>query len=320
MTGFEALRQSSEIVLNDCCFLRRHEKLLIISDPSSIEIGRAFYCAAENRCQETVLIMVTPANRPGRSEFPDSIIELLRRYDVTTIFLSSSISYNQIKEIASECGIRVASFPSVTEENYIRTMRTDWRKLGVYTRKVAGRLSTARKVHLISENGTDLTVEVNGAAICIDDGRLSTSGDFVTLPAGRVSITPQEGGIEGIAVIDKMFTATDSISLQPLHLKIEAGLICGIGDHPLASELEKNFSKYKDASRSISYLGIGTHDTAVVNGRIFEDRVASGAVHLKLGKVAANGIMNTSVPLDGIIKACTIYLDGKLLFNKGLLV
>jgi len=315
----DGLLQSSEITLTDCCGLRRNEKLLIICDPPSMEIGNAIYMAAHNRCHETVLVMLTPENRQGRAEFPESVIELIRRFDVAVIPISTRVSHVQTRLVASESRVRIASFPEITAEIFSRTMNADWRKIGVNTRKVAGRLSTARSVRVVNGQGTDFTFQIDDSAIQTDDGRLSFEGGFNVLPAGQVCLTPRDGTMEGVVAIDGYFSFDRRRPQPALILEVQQGLINSIRNHPLAPELEKYFSKYKETARTVCSLGLGLLDSAKVSGNYYEDRVAFGAIRLILGKELSS-VTSGIFPMEGIISCCSISVDGKVLLHDGTFV
>jgi leucyl aminopeptidase (aminopeptidase T) len=284
-----------------------------------MEIGTAIYMAAQNRCQETVLVMLTPENRQGRAEFPESVIELIRRFDVVVIPLSTRASHVQTRQVATESRVRIASFPEITTEIFSRTMNADWRKIGVNTRKVAGRLSTAKSVRVVNGYGTDFTFQTDDSAILTDDGRLSLEGGFNVLPAGQVCLTPKEGTLEGVVAIDGYFSFDRRRPQPPLILEIQQGIICSIGNHPLTSELEKYFSKYKETARTVCSLGLGLLDSAKVSGNLSEDKVAFGAIHLTFGKELPH-ITSGILPMEGISSGCTVSVDGKLLLHDGTFV
>lgn len=317
---YEGLLQSSEVTLMDCCSLKRFEKLLIICDPPSMEIGSAFFKAAQNRCQETVLVVVSPESRQGRTEFPESVIEMLRRFDVAVIPLSINLTHSQTKQVASEHKVRIASFPEITAEVFSRTMNADWRKVGVNTRKVAGRLSTAKSVRITSGSGTDFTFQIEESSVYTDDGRLSSEGGFNILPAGQVSLRPLEGTVEGVVAIDSYLSFAMGNNHEVLIFEVQQGLITSARNHKFASELEKYFNKYKETARCICHLGVGILDTAKVSGNFSEEKVALGAIHLTIGKGLPQGVASGIFPLEAIIGSCTVYVDGKLLLQDGMFV
>jgi leucyl aminopeptidase (aminopeptidase T) len=68
----------------------------------------------------------------------------------------------------------------------------------------------------------------------------------------------------------------------------------------------------------IAELGIGTNPNACVTGHILEDEKAIGTAHLAFGTSASFGGDNVSnVHIDGLVRAPTIELDGRLLMRDG---
>ncbi|HEX2956862.1 MAG TPA: hypothetical protein VHO70_08515, partial [Chitinispirillaceae bacterium] len=190
----------------------------------------------------------------------------------------------------------------------------------INTRKIAGRLSAAKKIRIINEAGTDFTFQTDDSNIITDDGRLSSEGGLNVLPAGQVYLTPLESSCQGHLVMDGYFSLARGKLQQNLTFEVQGGMVCGVENHSLAPELEKHFNKYKEAARCISGLGIGVLDTAKVSGNITEDRVSMGAIHLTFGKGlffgATHGVPN---PLEAIISRSTVFIDGKFLMQDGVL-
>ena len=74
-------------------------------------------------------------------------------------------------------------------------------------------------------------------------------------------------------------------------------------------------------ARNIAEFGIGTNDSARLSGILLEDEKVMGTVHLALGNnVTMGGSVNVPMHVDGVIKKPTVYLDGKLLMDKGKLL
>ena len=229
--------QSSELP-DRRCSLRRNEKLLIICDPPSMEIDGFIWqprTAVGNGSGHATLR--TASRLSFRNRLSSWFVDLM-----SVIPLSTRASHVQTRQVATESRVRIASFPEITTEIFSRTMNADWRKIGVNTRKVAGRLSTAKSVRVVNGYGTDFTFQTDDSAILTDDGRLSLEGGFNVLPAGQVCLTPKEGTLEGVVAIDGYFSFDRRRPQPPLILEIQQGIICSIGNHPLTSELEKYFS------------------------------------------------------------------------------
>jgi len=306
--------------LTECLNLRRDEKLLVVCDPPCMEIGNAFYEAGHKRCKEAVMVMFSPRKQDG-NEPPEPTGKWFSHFDVAVMPTSKSLTHTQARRDASQSGTRIATLPGINTEAFLRTMKTDLRKLGIITRKVAGRLSSAKKIRITSSAGTDLIFETGGRAAQADDGRLTSKGAFGNLPAGEAFLAPLEGTAEGKLVIDGSFPLFKSIPEQPLVLKVKEGRVCAIEDHPCAGELEKIFVKHHPLSRNIAEFGVGTLDTAQIRGNILEDEKVLGTVHVAIGdNVSMGGTVCVPVHLDGVLIRPDVWFDGRLWMKDGELI
>ena len=311
------LKTCAEIALIDCLNLRRQEQLLIVCDPSSYEIGRAFYDAGEGKCKETMMAMVQSRKYDG-NELPEAIGELLTQFDVVVVPTMKALAYSVVSKLTPEQGVRIATLPGITNDSFLRTMNTDWRKLGVYTRKMAGKLSSAQKITIATDAGTSLSFQTGSRIARADDGRIMSKGTFGNLPAGEACLTPLEETAEGVLVIDGSFSLVEGILDQPLILTFKEGKVVKTEGNSCAAELEKIFVKYRHASRTLAEFGIGTHDTALLCGNILEDKKVRGTVHIAIGDTSAcENTCATSIHLDAVVQQPSVWVNDKLLIDHG---
>jgi leucyl aminopeptidase (aminopeptidase T) len=202
---------------------------------------------------------------------------------------------------------------SVTTDVLSRTAHVDWRKLGVYTRRLAAQLSASKKVRIVSEKGTDFTIEKMDVLASVDDGRLSSPGAFGPIPAGEVSISLTGCKCNGTLCIDGSLLPFKVLLQEPLMLEIQEGMIKKIHDHSEAAFLERKFSLYKHA-RILSEFGIGTLDSAIVTGNIAEDRKANGALHVTFGNCITT---KQNFYTIGTIVNADVLLDDKPWMSNG---
>lgn len=316
----DQLKACAEIALIDCLNLRRQEQLLIICDPSCYEIGRAFYDAGEGKCKETMMAMVQSRKYDG-NELPEAIGNLFSQFDIVVVPTSKALAYSVVSKLTPEQGVRIATLPGITNESFLRTMKTDWRKLGVYTRKIAGKLSSAQKITITTEAGTSLTFETGGRIARADDGRIMSKGTFGNLPAGEACLTPLEETAEGVLVIDGSFSLVEGMLEEPLVLTFKEGMVVKTEGNSCTAELEKIFVKYRHASRNLAEFGIGTHDTAILCGNILEDKKVRGAVHIAIGDtLSCEDTGSASIRLDGVLQQPSVWVNEKLLIDHGVYV
>ncbi|MBD3346520.1 MAG: aminopeptidase [Chitinivibrionales bacterium] len=313
------LKSVAKNALAECLNLGRKEQLLVICDPPCFGIGSAFWEAGRERCREAVMVQISPRKESG-NEPPAAVGELFCQFDVAVMPTSKSLSHTKARRKASDQGVRIATLPGITPDMFIRTMNTNWEKLGVQTRKVAAQLSSSRKIRIQSDAGTDLTFETGGRHAKVDDGRLNFKGAFGNLPAGEAYMAPAEGTAEGVIVFDGSFPLVGILD-TPLILKVREGKVTEVKGHSCAKQLEELFLKYRKASRTIAEFGVGTLDTARISGNVLEDEKVKGTVHIAIGDNASMG-GNVSVPihLDGIIKNPSVWLDYAQWMDKGQLV
>jgi len=316
---YDEIKEAAKTALTQCLNLGRKEKLLVVCDPPCFEIGRAFWEIGVERCQEAVLVQISPRQQNG-NEPPEPVGDWFCQFDVAVMPTSKSLSHTRARRKASETGVRIATLPGVTADMVMRTMRTDWEKLGLATRKVAAQLSQAKKIQIKTEAGTDFTFETGGRHSKADDGRLTFKGAFGNLPAGEAYMAPLEGSGNGKIVIDGSFPLA-GILAQPLVMTVKDGNVTDVSGHACARELEEIFLRYKKQARNIAEFGVGTLETARITGNVLEDEKVKGTVHIAIGDNASmGGTVNVPVHLDGVIKEPSVWLDYNLWMDRGRLV
>ncbi|MDD5673913.1 MAG: aminopeptidase [Chitinivibrionales bacterium] len=309
------LLDCADIALTKCLGLKRNEQLLVVCDDPCFTIGEALWQAGRALCREAVMVVMAPRRQNG-NEPPPEIGELFKKFDVAVMPTSKSLSHTQARRTACAAGTRIATLPGITEETFLRTMDADWERLGVYTRKIAGRLKGAKKVRVVSEAGCDLAFEITGRPLKIDDGRITGRGAFGNLPAGEIYCAPLEGTAEGTIAFDGSF-AIGGICEKPILLTVKKGRVVAVADHVVKPELDETFKTYRPSSRTIAEFGIGAHPAARITGSILEDEKVRGTIHFALGDNASmGGAVRVPVHLDGIVKNPDVWADGELLLDK----
>jgi leucyl aminopeptidase (aminopeptidase T) len=310
------LMDCAEVALSECLNLGRQEKLLVVCDPPCETIGRAFWEVGQARCREAVLVQISPRKQNG-NEPPPPTGAWFGQFNVAVMPTSRSLSHTQARRKACEKGTRIATLPGITEDVFLRTMKTDWEKLGIVTRKIAGQLSNAHEVRIATPAGTDLTFQTGGRQAKADDGRLIYKGAFGNLPAGEAYMAPLEDTAEGSLVIDGTFPLAGLLT-TPLVVTIRKGKVTDVAGHPCKGGLEELFIKYGTAARNIAEFGVGTLDTARMSGNTLEDEKVKGTIHIAFGDNASmGGVVKVPLHLDGIVKKPSVWLDGVLWMKEG---
>jgi len=313
------LEECARIALSECLGLGRRERLLVVCDPPCSEIGDAFWHVGSSLCREAVMVRISPRKQNG-NEPPQPVGGWFGQFDVAVMPTSRSLSHTQARRKASEGGTRIATLPGITPDIFTRTMRADWKKLGIATRRVAGQLSGASRIRIATQAGTDLTFDTGGRSAKPDDGRLIYKGAFGNLPAGEAYLAPLEGTAEGTLTVDGSFPLGGLLS-TPLVVRVRKGKVEQVGDHPCKTELEQLFKKYGSPARNIAEFGVGTLDSARISGNTLEDEKVKGTCHIAFGDNASmGGAVKVQMHLDGILRSPTVWLDEKLWMKDGVIL
>ncbi len=313
------LLECAEIALGECLNLGRQEKLLVVCDPPCAKIGQAFWEIGQEKCREAVLVQISPRKQNG-NEPPSPTGPWFGQFDVAVMPTSKSLSHTQARRKACEKGTRIATLPGITEDVFVRTMKTDWEKLGIVTRKIAGQLSSASTVKIVTKAGTNLQFKTGGRQAKADDGRIIFKGAFGNLPAGEAYMAPLEDTAEGTLVIDGTFPLGGLLD-TPMVVTIKRGKVTGLEDHPRKQELEDLFEKYGTQARNIAEFGVGTLSSAKMSGNTLEDEKVKGTIHIAFGDNASmGGTVKVPIHLDGIVKKPLVWLDDVLWMKDGAVV
>jgi leucyl aminopeptidase (aminopeptidase T) len=310
------INECARVALKHCLNLSRQEQLLVVCDEPCREVGEAFWEEGSRMCRETVMVRIVPRKQNG-NEPPDPVGELFGRFDVAVMPTSKSLSHTQARRKACEQGARIATLPGITVDVFKRTMMTDWEKLGLLTRRVAGQMSAARKVRVTSASGTDIVFDTGARPAKPDDGRLIFKGAFGNLPAGESYMAPLEETASGVIAIDGSFSL-GGLCPSPLIFVVKKGKVTEVREHPFSDELEHLFEKYGAAARNIAEFGVGTLDSAIISGNTLEDEKVKGTIHFAVGDNASmGGIVKVPLHLDGIVREPNVWLDDVLWMEKG---
>lgn len=314
-----AIIESAKIALGECLKLQSTEQLLVVCDPPCFEVGQALWEAGRQMCTESVMVQMSPRKVSG-NEPPEPVGEWFGQFDVAVMPTSRSLSHTRARRAACEKGTRVATLPGITEDIFLRTMKTDWKRLGELTRHIASQLSSVKEIHIRTDAGTDLRFRTGGRDAEADDGAIYTKGAFGNLPAGEAYMAPLEGSAEGRLVVDGSFPFVGMVK-EPLVIDIKEGLVNTIHDHPVKNEFETALAKYGTDARNVAEFGVGTLDSAHISGNILEDEKVLGTIHIAFGDNSSmGGRVSVPIHLDGIVKAPSVWLDGALWMEKGVVV
>ncbi|MFZ5948104.1 MAG: aminopeptidase [Stygiobacter sp.] len=308
------------IAIKDCMGAKKGESILIVTDEFKNKIGYSLFVNAKKLGHESVYLEFKSREMHGQ-EPPTQIAEMMKLFDVVLCPTEKSLTHTNARRNASALGVRIATFPGITEEIMIRGLNADYNKIAALTIKLQQILNDVNIVKVTAPNGTDITLDITGRKALPSKGLFHKKGESGNLPTGEAYIAPLEGKSNGVFVVDGSMSGVGVIDKKPITIQVENGFATKISGGIQAKKLESTLNKYGKLARNIAEFGIGTNDKAKLSGVILEDEKVMGTIHIALGdNKSMGGNVDVPIHLDGIVKKPTVYFDGKMIMKNGKLL
>src|SRR5690606_17964382 len=314
------LDTASIIAIRDCMGTKKNEKILIITDEQKRKIGLSLY---ENalRLGHYALFVEMKSQKQNGEEPPAEVAELMQKFDVVFCPTAKSLTHTNARRAASANGVRVATFPGITEDVMIRGLNADYKKIAKVTLKLMKILEKGKNIRVTSPARTDISFSIEGRKVITSKGLFHKKGESGNLPTGETYLAPVEGTANGVFVVDGSMAGLGLIKNANIKIEVENGFATKITGGNLASKLKKQLDAVGKMAKNIAEFGVGTNDSAKLSGVLLEDEKVMGTVHIALGNnVSMGGSVNVPLHLDGVIKKPTVWMDDKLLMKDGKLL
>lgn len=308
------------IAIKTCMGTKKEEKVLVITDEQKREIGYALYSNALRLGHQSLYIEMKSGKVNGE-EPPEAVAELMQKFDVVLCPTAKSLTHTNARRAASANGVRIATFPGITEDVMIRGMNADYNKISKLSIKLKDILEKGSDIRVTSDLGTDISFSIKDRTSYASKGLFHANGESGNLPTGETFLAPIEGTSNGIFIVDGSMAGLGLIKNVNITIKVKDGYATEIKGGLLAKKLVKQLDDVGKDARNIAEFGIGTNDSAKLSGILLEDEKVLGTIHIALGNnVSMGGNVNVPLHLDGVIKKPTVYLDGNILMKDGKLL
>ncbi len=322
----EAVLATARSVVSTCLDIRKDEEVVVITDPSTSDIGRALYEAAAKITDRILLVMIPPSLKPGK-EPPLPVGDLMRSANVIIIATQNSLTHTRARANASSAGARIASMPGIdTDSMVFGGMTQDYATLNREIRGMNSVFRRRRDVHVTTPAGSDLKFTTGGRWILDDTGLIVRPGAVGNLPAGKIFVLPSEseGAASGTIVIDGSWEGR--LLDEPLRFDVAGGLVTEITGGERADEIKSILDMAKSGLRrnrervyTVAEFGFGMNSRAqqIVGNRL-EDQVVRGSAYFSFGdNIALGGSAKIGVKMSGVMRKPTVMLDEIALLTDG---
>ena len=297
--------------------------VLVVGDSHTQPLAEIFHAAASTLAKESVLAIMAVRRNHGQ-EPPRIITEAMAASDIVIHAVTYALTHTDATRYAQAKGTQIFTMRGLTEELMFRMLRMilelDRGQLLRVTNAMADRLTRAKSVHLTSDLGTDIRMDVIGrqAISLAGQGRPGHLGGSAF--PGEAAIAPIEGSANGKIVFEY---SMDNLGLldQPIHLTVKEGSVTAIEGGSSADELRRLLDQSDAGATNIAEFAIGTNPVASMTGNMAENKKVRGTVHMALGdNMTIGGAVRSDVHLDGMVLRPTVTIDGETLVDRGRLM
>jgi leucyl aminopeptidase (aminopeptidase T) len=307
------IETAARTVVERCLAVQPGEDVLVVADPTRVDIGEALQQAALAAGADAVLTILPP--RPERgTEPPAHVAAAFAACDVFLAPCLPSLSHTRARNAASANGARGATLPGVERDMFARLMSASFEQMAERSRRVAELLTDADEARFTCPRGSDMRFDLAGRTAIPDDGLLTQKGDFGNLPCGEGFISPASGTGRFVG------TTIGHLGLaEPgdVTLTVEDGRLTDATGE-LGSALLEHLDRHGPDGRHLAELGVGTNEMARLGGNLLEDEKILGTVHVAFGASAAiGGTVNVPVHEDCVVLEPTLTIGSTTVVDAG---
>ena len=290
--------------LKKCLFVKKNDKVLIVTDTNKIMLARKFEKAAKSLSNHVSLISMKPTGQHG-IEPPKRIGKEMLKNDVVVEVTRWSMTHTYASTNADKRGIRIASLPNFTE-NMIPALDINYKRLEIISKKISDILRKGKNIHVTTPYGTDLRFRI-GKFVFSE----TPKDGFFNMPLGEVGAAPSR--MNGVLVFN---TYQDMIK-KPTRMVIKNNRIVDFEKSKNGNIIKKILSVDKNSRRAAEFA-IGTNEKAKLVYNILEDEKILGTCHIAFGtNISFRGRFKSKVHIDLMIFKPTIKVNGKAIMKDG---
>lgn len=306
----------------DCAAAQPGENVVISTDTNKIRIAEALAAAAHAVGAVPTIVVITPTGAHG-AQLPDPVVAACREADIFFLPSTFSQTHTDARIQAIQNGARGATMCEVTEDALcIGGILADFEACDRLGRTLGAMIDKSVEMRVTTPSGTDFHGVIQGRPVQYETGLFREPGQFAALPNSEINISPVEGTAQGVAVVDVRVMSVGITRREPITLVLKDGLIDKVEGGALAEDFARILADFKDATAyNVAEFGIGLNPVARECATNLEDLGKSDHVHIGIGSnYAIGGSVKAPCHIDAIFRDASVYLDGKLVYDRGRLV
>ena len=301
--------------------MKEGETVLISTDTNKLRIAETLASAAYAVGAMPIIIMIPPLGVHG-AQLPEPIVAAFREADVFLQPSTWSQTHTKARVEAIKAGKRGSTMCEVTEDALcVGAIEADYEECDRVGRILGAALAESTEIRITTPLGTDVRGLVKGRPVQYETGLFKKPGQFAAFPDSEINISPVEGTSEGRIVSDVSIMSVGITLYDHVTLIVKDGKIADIQGGMSAAKLRQILEVLND-EKAYNYaeFGIGLNPKARICATNLEDLGRLGNCHVGIGSnFAIGGKVLAPNHIDAMYKETTIYFDGKVVMDKGVL-
>ncbi len=306
----------------DCAGAKPGENVVISTDTNKMRIAEALAAAAHAVGAVPTIVVITPTGAHG-AQLPKPVVAACREADIFFLPSTFSQTHTDARIQAIQNGARGATMCEVTEDALcVGGILADFEACDRLGRTLGALVDATVEMRVTTPRGSDFRGLVRGRPVQYETGLFRQPGQFAALPNSEINVSPIEGSAEGVAVVDVRVMSVGITRSDPITLTLKDGQIQRVEGGALAGDLERILAGFHDPTAyNVAEFGIGLNPVARECATNLEDLGKADHVHIGIGSnYAIGGRVKAPCHIDAIFRDASVYLDGRLVYDRGVLV
>jgi leucyl aminopeptidase (aminopeptidase T) len=300
------------------------DNVLIVADTDTDPLVWQALAAAAHEFGATPTITLMTPRPAGQYDPPLPVINAMKKAELNLLVPTKSLIHSPGAMEAGRVGSKCVAMEQITPDMLSKGASTaDYNKMQQVGEKIRQIWTEGKTVHVVSELGTDLTADIKGVHGFYVAGKVNRQPGITmyacAFPDGEAGISPVEGTGEGTVVFDTTIHHVGLIR-EPIKVIVKNGLAVNIQGGREARMLRDFIDTFGDdyTYNFPAEISIGINPKARITGVMREDKKLLGAVHIAFGtNIDTGGTITSKLHIDGTIRYPTVYVDGKVIVDKG---
>lgn len=329
----KSLQLSSENAIKNCIELKKTDRIIIVTDTKTLEIGEALLAEAKRITSSTLLIKIENYGKRPMQSLPEKMVKDIKKFRPNVSIYAATGKTGELQNfrsklidlLAYKLDCHHAHMINITKEIMLDGMSTDYNTLYDITEKVYKLAKKSKQIKITSEKGTDIVATFDPKLKWVSShGKIKRSAgkSWQNLPGTETFTCPLNvNGTVVAEILGDYFSEKYGQLKNPLIIKIKDGYVWDVFCKD--KNLEEEFKHYVFTSplgNRVGEFAIGTNiGLTHFIGNLLQDEKYPG-IHMAFGHPypkETGAKWDSPTHVDVIPTGVNIWVDNKQIMKKG---